>query len=710
MIEEKESFGAKQRKYFTGIESNKLLGNFNTEDIEKLIKYLEFISFPEDTVIVREGYHDTDMYFILKGKASLFRSGMDLGRLCENDYFGELALIDGRSRSATITALSNFELAKLSGEKLESMIKLSPEIAIKLIRAMVGKLGIQLTEITDSIGHLLFQRSLPRSLTVNVKINEIEEWVKTGTRIDSLLPVKIGESNVVAALMNNKAVSLSTPVTYSCEIKPLTSQNWEGEKIYRHSAALMVLEAAKEIGVLNSIKLGISLGNVQWIEIINPENVDPKKLVNLLSSKVKDLIQRNLPFREEWWFIEEAADYFKMNGFNEASSLLHHKREMTVPMVTCGQVYALSFGPLISSTGLINNFELTSNESELILSVGDSNQIIRQLTPNYSQVMNEPSKWLNSLGLTSVGKYNQFCIDDDVSKIIHVAEGFHEKRISLIADTIANKKKKIKIICIAGPSSSGKTTFIKRLTVQLQVNGINPVNISFDDYYLDREYILKDETGENDYESLTAFNLKLLREHFTKLINGESIKTPRYNFSTGKCMVEAGEKISIEKDNVLLIEGIHCLNPVLFDSIIPEPEIFRIFIQPMTSIPLDHLIRVNPSDLRLLRRIVRDRYQRGFSPEDNIMRWESVRKGERDHIFPFINQADAIFDTSLIYEISVLKVYAERYLLEVAENHPAFTTAFRLRQLIDNFIAIYPEHVPPTSILREFIGNSGFKY
>ncbi len=700
----------KQENYLNGIELNKLLSNFSNNEIEEFNNYIELACFEPEFTIVKEGENDQDMFFIINGTARIFRSMIDLGSLSAGDYFGELALINNRPRSATIISETNIKLGKLSKSKFELMVTTQPILAMKFIRAMFGKIGTQLTEITDSIGHLLSQRSLPRHLNVNVKINGNQSVVKTGTKVGSLLPEKIACFPVVSALINNKAVSLSTPVTFSCEISPLTTQNWEGERIYRHSSVLLLFEAAREIGILKNLKLGVSSGNMQWIEILNPDNIARKKIAKYLLDKVKELIQKNLPFREEWWFKEEAADYFNENGFIEAANLLHNRREMTVPMISCGKVYALGFGPLVSNTGLIENFELISNNGELILSVGNTKNELHQMTNSYSSVMNEPNKWLNSFGLTSVGSFNQFCIDDDISKIIHVAEGFHEKRLSSIADIIAHKENKIKIICIAGPSSSGKTTFIKRLTIQLQVNGITPLNLSLDDYYLDRELIKKDESGNYDFESLSALNIKLLKSHLEKLNNGESIKTPIYNFSSGKSIIDAGQEIILTGNDVLLIEGIHGLNPALIDNIIPKDEIFRIFIQPMISLPLDHLIKVNPSDLRLLRRIVRDRYQRGFSAEENIMRWEFVRKGERENIFPFISQADAIFDTSLVYEISVLKVYAERYLQEVPENHPAFTTAFRLRQLIDNFITIYPEHVPPTSILREFIGNSGFKY
>jgi uridine kinase len=318
--------------------------------------------------------------------------------------------------------------------------------------------------------------------------------------------------------------------------------------------------------------------------------------------------------------------------------------------------------------------------------------------------------WLGTLGITSVGAFNQACIVGSVPQIIRVCEGLHEKRMGQIADTIAQRSEGVRIICVAGPSSSGKTTFIKRLTVQLQVDGIHPVGLSLDDYYLDRDKSPLDEKGERDFEAVEALDLPLLREHLRRIVAGEEVKTAHFDFASGLSHPNGGPVLALRPTDVLLLEGIHGLNPRLVEGVLPRTGVFRIFIQPTTALPFDAATRVNASDLRLLRRIVRDRHGRGTSPAANILRWPSVRAGERKHIFPFLDRADAIFDSALVYEPSVIKVFADRYLLEVPEDHPAFITAHRLRRLIDRFVAIYPEHVPPTSILREFIGGSGFEY
>jgi uridine kinase len=318
--------------------------------------------------------------------------------------------------------------------------------------------------------------------------------------------------------------------------------------------------------------------------------------------------------------------------------------------------------------------------------------------------------WLGAMGVASVGAFNDLCVSGQVSQLIRVAEGFHEKRIGRIADDIARARDRLRTIAIAGPTSSGKTTFIKRLTVQLQVAGLRPVGISLDDYYVDRERTPRDDRGEHDYEALEALDLALLQDHVRRLLAGEEVRTSRFDFRTGRSDPEGGPAIRLTRGDVLLLEGIHGLNPALLGAIPRPGELYRVFIHPATTLPFDRLHRVSATDLRILRRIVRDRHARGRSAADNIARWPSVQEGERRHIFPFQAEADAVFDSSLVYEPAVLKVYAERYLLEVPADHPAYGTAWRLRTLIDRFVAIYPDHVPPTSIIREFIGGSGFEY
>jgi uridine kinase len=308
-----------------------------------------------------------------------------------------------------------------------------------------------------------------------------------------------------------------------------------------------------------------------------------------------------------------------------------------------------------------------------------------------------------------VGAFNRACIEGSVPRLIRVNEGFHEKSIGQIADRIVGSGSGTRIVCIAGPSSSGKTTFIERLKVQLHVDGKNPIGVSLDDYYRDRERTPRDEKGELDFEALHALDLPLLNEHLLRLLSGEPVRLARYDFATGTSRPSAGAELALGRDDLLMLEGIHALNPELLGES-GRGRAFRIFVCPLGLPAIDELTRVHGSDLRLLRRIVRDRHTRATNAEQSILRWPSVRRGERAHIFPFQHLAEAVFDSSLLYELSVLKVFAERYLLEVPQTSTAYPTAFRLLALLDRVVTIYPDHVPQTSILREFIGASGFEY
>jgi uridine kinase len=294
--------------------------------------------------------------------------------------------------------------------------------------------------------------------------------------------------------------------------------------------------------------------------------------------------------------------------------------------------------------------------------------------------------------------------------LIRVAEGFHERWIGKIADTIASRGDSLRIVAVAGPSSSGKTTFIKRLVVQLHVDGVRPHALSLDDYYIDRERTVRDASGAYDFEAIEAVDLNLLHDQMRRLLAGDTVTTARYDFMQGKSAPAGGETMTLRRGEVLLVEGIHGLDPALLEGVVRSDEIFRVFVYPAQALPFDRLSAVTPEDVRLLRRIVRDRHHRNHTAAETIARWASVRRGDLVHVFPRLPFADVVFDSSLAYELSVLKTFAERYLLEVPAADPAFTTAHRLRRLIDAFVAIDPDHVPPTSVIREFIGGSGFEY
>jgi uridine kinase len=460
--------------------------------------------------------------------------------------------------------------------------------------------------------------------------------------------------------------------------------------------------------------MGPSLGPTQLVELPGVAAAALPDVAARLGAAMERLARADVPIRQELWATEEAMALFDERGWPEAVQLLRVGRQATVPLATCGAVYALATGPLLPSAGPVRGFTLAPHGRGLLVDYGVQEGATaaapRSPPPQAGSMIEEHQAWLAGLEVSSVGAFNALCIRGDVSSLIRVAEGFHEKRIGRIADQIAARRGRARAILVAGPSASGKTTFIKRLSVQLRIAAIGPVGLSLDDYYVDRERTVRDEHGEYDFEALEAIDLALLQDHVRRLVAGERVRTARYDFRTGRSDPEGGPEIQLGPYDVLLLEGIHGLNPRLLGGTIAGDQLYRIFLHPATTLPFDRLSRVSATDLRLLRRIVRDRHARGYSAADNILRWPSVQRGERRHIFPFQGEADAVFDSSLVYELAVLKVYAERYLLEVPPDHPAYATAHRLRLLADRFVAIYPDHVPPTSILREFIGGSGFEY
>jgi uridine kinase len=658
------------------------------------------------------------LYVLLAGEACLRREQLALRRLTPGDHFGVLAFFGVADRPESVTAEVASVVLRISPACFTSLAAREPAIALGMVEALAASLGRELAHRTSEAVLFLQGRSLPRKATVTVKIGDQEHRVPTGTPVAALLPAEIDGAIVVAGLLGQKPVSLSTPVFLDTVLTPLTIRHWEGRQIYASSLGLVLLEAAGRVAPTLPVRMGPSRGTHQVVQVGNG-TVDRAELARRISAEMERICATDAPIRQEQWPTDEAAHHFRERGWDDAAQLLKTTRLATHRLVSCGELYALSMGPLLPSTGGVRGFRLSPGEEGLALELGDRDP---RLASNHGTppstvrrggdggMVVDHQRWLASMGVTSVGAFNELCISGQVSQLIRVTEGFQEKRIGQIADLIAAARDRIRIISIAGPSSSGKTTFIKRLKVQLQINGVNPLGISLDDYYVDRVNTPKDSAGEYDFEALEALDLPLLQEQMARLLRGETVKTARYDFKTGTSHPEGGPSISLGAGDVLMLEGIHGLNPGLLGSAPKEGELFRVFIHPATTLPFDRLTRVSATDLRLLRRIIRDRHQRGYSAAENIVRWPSVQAGERAHIFPYQGEADAVFDTALVYEPAVLKVYAERYLLEVPSDHPAYPTALRLRHLVDRFVSIYPDHVPQTSLIREFIGGSGFEY
>jgi uridine kinase len=683
-------------------------------DRELLLDQTRPASAAAGAVLTREGEPGSDLFLVLRGEVELWRSDLRLRSVGAGGHFGALSFVTGRPRAATATAAGPVELLVLGQEGWERLAERRPGAALALLQALVRHLREDLVERTDALSLVLRGRTLPRAREVEVALAGERRRVATGTPMRQLLPAEVDGKLVVAGLLGQKPVSLTTPICASTAVAPLTAADWEGRLVYTRAAALLLLEAAHAVAPEREVRVGRSLGPTQLVEVPGARPGELPALAAAIAAEMERLRRADLPFRHELWGTDEAIAWFQERGWSDAARLLRSRREGTVQLVTCGRLYALGMGPILPSTGPVRGLTLAAHGGGLLLGYGPHDPRHAEAVslpppgpPGDGHMVEDHRAWLDGMGVRSVGDFNDLCVSGQVSQLIRVAEGFHEKRIGRIADEVSARGRTVRIICVAGPSSSGKTTFLSRLRVQLQINGVRPVGISLDDYYLDRTATPRDARGEYDFEALEALDLPLLHGHLRRLLAGEPVRTARYDFLTGRSHPEGGPLLSLAPGEVLVLEGIHGLNPALLGGTAGPEELFRVFIHPATTLPFDRLTRVSPTDLRLLRRIVRDRHARGYSAADNIGRWPSVQEGERRHIFPFRRLADAVFDSSLVYELAVLKVYGERYLLEVPPDHRAFGTAWRLRSLIDRFVAIYPEHVPQTSLLREFIGGSG---
>ncbi len=693
------------------------LAHVGPRDLGAFLGLLDQVALPAGTVVFRQGDEGEHMYWVLEGQGRVRRGAREVGRIGPGDHFGETAILGHRARSATVEAETVMRLARLSRSRFLSLGTTHPTAALHFMEALAASVAATMTALRDDVGLLAKQRSLPRRSVVDVVVGDRRMNVGTGTLVGTLLPRTALGALVVAATVDRRAESLEMPLTADASVEPLSTASWEGRRVFRRSALLLVLEAARRALPNAKLTVGPRVERRQLVAAVPALSPDD---VAKIQEHVDALVESGEPLREELWAIEEARVRFTEQGWEDAAALLSSYRAETIKLLVCGGTVALAFGPVLPVASAVGRIGVIAANGGILVDFGPAIEIGGSVasttvvpgagptgTANPAaipagEMAHALVAWLDAMQVTSVGRFNETCVDGRVDELVRVAEGFHEKNIGRAADAVAERR--LRVVAIAGPSSSGKTTFIRRLKVQLEVNGIVPVHVSLDDYYVDRERTPRDEAGELDFERVDALDLTLLRSKIERLVAGERLRLARYDFTAGKSLPDGGDEIALAPENVLLVEGLHALNPAVAAALPPDAA-YRIFVHPATALPLDRLSAVLPDDVRLLRRIVRDRHGRGNTAAQTIARWPSVRRGEERNVFPYAGSADFVFDTSLVYEIAVLRVYAERYLLEVPHDDAAFVTAHRLRQLIDRFVPIYPDHVPRTSILREFIGG-----
>ncbi len=551
--------------------------------------------------------------------------------------------------------------------------------------------------------------------TVEVEYRGAVHVVPVGTTVEEFLLLADGEipETVLAALVNRRQVMLDFPLRGKVEVEPVHYGTRQAEHVYKRSVSLMLYEACLDLYPKVRLVIGQSLGNSYHFQV-RGEHPPYEEMAPALEAAMRAIRDEDRRFVRRTVTIEEVEDFFRKRGCEDKLSLLETRRSSTVHTVTCGSFVDIAHGPYAPRTGCLKTFGVVPYGDGLLLRFPRraNRDRLPALAPRKKlyETYIETLHWQELLGVRHVGELNRIGLAGEVGEIIRVAEGLHEKKLAQLADAIAARRDEVRVILVAGPSSSGKTTFIKRLGIQLKVNGIEPVGLSLDNYYIDRERTPLDEDGHPDFESIEALDLPLFHDQLARLLAGEEIRTPRYDFVSGtRRPEEQWIPMRLEDNQVLLIEGIHGLNPRLTESV-DDSRKFRIFISALTQLAIDDHNRIFTADARLIRRIVRDRLFRGFTAERTLELWERVRRGEGRWIFPFQEQADVMFNSALVYEQAVLKTYAERFLLQVPRQSRAYTEAYRLLKFLSLFVPVFPDEVPQTSILREFIGGSAFEY
>ena len=514
----------------------------------------------------------------------------------------------------------------------------------------------------------------------------------------------------VSARVNNKVEGMHYRVYNSKDVEFLDMASSSGSRAYTRTLFFVLCKAVQDIYPNTDVVIDIPVSNGFYVDIRLGRPVVEED-VNILRRRMQEIIDAKMPIRRYMVPTEDAIALFQEKGDVEKVKLLKTSGSIYTTYYEIGEYVDFYYGTLLTNTSGLYLFGLEKYYDGMLLripSLKDPDKLGEMTKQDKMfDIFKEHHRWQDILGIRTVGDFNQAIDAGHATDIINISEALQEKKIAKIAEDIANRQG-VKLVLLAGPSSSGKTTSCKRLSIQLAVNGLKPLQISLDDYFVDRDRTPKDDNGEYDFESIYALNLDLLNEQFNALFRGEEVELPKYDFPSGKS-VKSGKKLKMEPNNVLVVEGIHALNPEL-TAHIPQEQIYRVYASALTTILLDNHNYIPTTDNRLLRRIIRDYKYRGVSAQETIHRWPSVRAGENKWIFPYQENADAMFNTAMLYELSVLKMQAEPLLQQVPENCEEHAEAYRLLKFLKYFKGIPYNNLPPTSLLREFLGGSSFHY
>ncbi|MCF0241566.1 MAG: nucleoside kinase [Treponema sp.] len=522
----------------------------------------------------------------------------------------------------------------------------------------------------------------------------------------------IPTEKIFGAFVNNQILGLNETIIFNCKIEPIIDNSLEGGKIYRRSLCLLLACAAHKIFPGKRLIVGSSIDRGYFYTFDDGKEIEQNQ-IEMLLSKMKSMVKQNIEIETETVSHSETCKILEDEKLTETRKMLDFNCPPAVELDYIDGFYDKHYGPVVPSTGVLKTFDLMKYKDGFLLRYPSSKDINEmtpfQDQPALSKVFSEYKKWGKRIGVTTVASLNEICLSKHSTQdFVDIAETFQTKNISNIASQIAEKKS-VRVVLIAGPSSSGKTTTSKKLALELQAIGITPKVISLDDYYAGLDRCPRDKNGKPDFECLEALDIDLLNQNLLDLFSGKTVQLPSYDFHNSSQYFEDTKKMELKENEILIMEGIHGLNPGLTPKI-PDELKFKIYLSALTQLNLDDHARISTSDNRLIRRIVRDARYRNKSAAGTIAMWESVTNGEKLHIFPYQNNADAVLNTALDYELAVLRIYAAPLLRCVKPDQKEYAKASELLNFLNLFSTIPPSVVPPRSIIREFIGGSDFRY
>jgi uridine kinase len=517
---------------------------------------------------------------------------------------------------------------------------------------------------------------------------------------------------ICGAIVNNKLAEMSFGIVKPKTIQFIDLSHVDGQRMIVRSLFFILFAAAKEVFPEVILKIQHGIANGYYCELENLNRKITSEDASALKAKMQEYINQDLPFIKKEMPTDEVIQIYQKEKLEEKAKLMEQVGRIYTNIYLLNGFANYYYGHLLPSTGYVGLFDLSTYFDGILLRVpklGKPDKLYKFVKQNkLFEIYQEHKDWAEILNVSTVGNLNEYTMKGQSGTILKISEALHEKKVAEIANRITAKTGKIRMVLVAGPSASGKTTFSKRLSIQLAVNGLHPYQISLDNYFVDRDKTPVDKTGEYDFETLEAIDVPFFNHQLKELLEGKEVEIPEFNFALGR-RNPSGQKIRLQKNDILIIEGIHGMNPRLLN----EPnnkEIYKVFISALTQISFDEQNHISTADNRLLRRMVRDSKYRSYPASETIRRWPSVKKGEEKNIFPYQENADIMFNSATIYELAVLKKYAEPLLEAVNENQPEYREAMRMLKFLSYFKPIEDAEIPPTSILREFLGGSSFVY